>query len=398
MVVTVQGYNKKNNKSKLLVASLASASALMLGDKTLVIQLIDNDMENVENILHHSTTSFYGDEEQSIFADDGIDSILRNVSTAKLSKGDFTTMSTPILSAENRLDVCGITKNTIFTHTILEDRKMEQVKTLIDNAKEVYQNIIILLPACKPEIVKAYNELEQIDKSIYCVRQGYTQKDEVYGKNPIYVITEFEKESVFSVKFSQDVYSEKGKKPVKVHKVSRNLYVADAALKGNLITFVRKNLDLLPTDVNYNWKTDIYNLAKVVFAGEEKQDDAIEELPSHRGFIGNLFGASKKAKAPAKKEEQPKKKVATPVEGAESDLEMIGGDALVAVEVPVVEEEEGFEEIMEEEPPAPVVRKKTAVNRTENTAFEPADVSKETAGEAAPEAEVQPRKKGALQK
>ena len=49
MVITVQGYNGKKNKAACTVASLAAMSAMVKMSKTLIIQLINKDINSAEN-------------------------------------------------------------------------------------------------------------------------------------------------------------------------------------------------------------------------------------------------------------------------------------------------------------------------------------------------------------
>lgn len=80
------------------------------------------------------------------------------------------------------------------------EMKTEQISNLISNAKDVYENIFILCPSNNLAAVKVINELTSIDKSVYCLTQGHTNKAPVYGKDILYVVTDFETSSYFSLK------------------------------------------------------------------------------------------------------------------------------------------------------------------------------------------------------
>ena len=158
--------------------------------KTLVLQLIDKDIDTVEAMMVNlnSRTTFKTDELE--FSDDGIDALLRTVDASKLMKADFDSMCTPVLRMENMLDIATVTKSNAFSSMI--EMKTEQISNLISNAKDVYENIFILCPSNNLAAVKVINELPSIDKSVYCLTQGHTNKAPVYGKDILYVVTDFE--------------------------------------------------------------------------------------------------------------------------------------------------------------------------------------------------------------
>lgn len=107
-------------------------------------------------------------------------------------------MCTPVLRMENMLDIATVTKSNAFSSMI--EMKTEQISNLISNAKDVYENIFILCPSNNLAAVKVINELTSIDKSVYCLTQGHTNKAPVYGKDILYVVTDFETSSYFSLK------------------------------------------------------------------------------------------------------------------------------------------------------------------------------------------------------
>lgn len=180
MIVTFQGYNGKKNGVVSTITAVAAMAAMTKSAKTLVLQLIDKDIDTVEAMMVNlnSRTTFKTDELE--FSDDGIDALLRTVDASKLMKADFDSMCTPVLRMENMLDIATVTKSNAFSSMI--EMKTEQISNLISNAKDVYENIFILCPSNNLAAVKVINELTSIDKSVYCLTQGHTNKAPVYGK------------------------------------------------------------------------------------------------------------------------------------------------------------------------------------------------------------------------
>lgn len=257
MIVTFQGYNGKKNGVVSTITAVAAMAAMTKSAKTLVLQLIDKDIDTVEAMMVNlnSRTTFKTDELE--FSDDGIDALLRTVDASKLMKADFDSMCTPVLRMENMLDIATVTKSNAFSSMI--EMKTEQISNLINNAKDVYENIFILCPSNNSEAVKDVNELPSINKSVYCLTQGHTNKAPVYGKDILYVVTDFETSSYFSLKSVKNMF-EKGNKKQRVMKISHNTEFRDATNAGRVLSFVLKNRDLPPEDVNFMWSEDIKNI------------------------------------------------------------------------------------------------------------------------------------------
>lgn len=285
MVVTVQGYNKKNNKAIQTAATLAGMNAITTGNKTLVLQLIDNDIDTVENELYKVEHVIFGGEPES-FEDKGIDSIIRVIESSKINKDDFSQICTPLLRAENRLDICAPTKNSRFHEKILSN--MSLIEDTLDNAMEVYQDIFIVCPTRKPEVVKAVNELPVVDMSIYCMKQGHKTKDTVYGRKPIYVATEFDDSSVFSLKAMKENYG----KNTEFYKIERNTNVTDAAMKGRLLYMIKKNTDNDKLDINYVWAEDVKKILNKLANIKGTEKTKLLDPKSKAAFVKKLLSSN----------------------------------------------------------------------------------------------------------
>lgn len=128
MIVTFQGYNGKKNGVVSTITAVAAMAAMTKSAKTLVLQLIDKDIDTVEAMMVNlnSRTTFKTDELE--FSDDGIDALLRTVDASKLMKADFDSMCTPVLRMENMLDIATVTKsNAVFIHDRDENRTDQQL-------------------------------------------------------------------------------------------------------------------------------------------------------------------------------------------------------------------------------------------------------------------------------
>lgn len=298
MIITVEGYNGKKNRATMTTAMLASMMAMKKGLKTLVLQLIDPNIDTVEGMLNGTGREKDVLRGQDSMSDEGIDALLREAEVQKLMKSDFDQYCTSILTAENLFDVASITKNGNFT-SFLEARSAT-LQQCVENAMDVYECIIILLPTGMPHISKMVKDMQitvqdengepkkksLVDKSIYCMRQGFMQKCEVSGDDIIYLLTDYDETSRFlgndMAKFfcpKQSVFAKKSTRTERMYKVTRNVAANDASLSGTLARFVRENRQLDPEDSNFVWINDMTKLVGALTGEKEvATDDRWESL------------------------------------------------------------------------------------------------------------------------
>lgn len=293
MIIAIQGYNGKKNKAVMTTAAFAAMLAMTTSETTLVLQFINRDIDCIEGMYTpgNKDGGIFGDVREADFSEEGMDPLMRYVDSTKIMKQDFETMCVAMLKAENLLDVAPVSNSSSFVSTLTN--KEASIEFLLDNAKEVYTHIILLAPTFKDvrsddaKVAKILNELA--DKSIYCVRQGHTQKaPAVYGKNIVYVATDFEQDSEFTLSRLKKQYNTSTeytllpKKRIPVYKISHNVGCNDAAMSGKLLRFVRSNRQNDITDINHTWSTDIKTLIKAVTGSKEEEDFTWEKekIPS----------------------------------------------------------------------------------------------------------------------
>lgn len=288
MIIAIQGYNEKKNRSVLATACLSGMTALAYGTKTLVIQLVNNDTNAVENMMSASNQSAntFGREESTL-ANECIDNLLSGVSGTRLTEENFTTNCTPMFKTDKLLDVVAISKNKLFT-TVLVNR-LPEVKRIIESATEYYDHIYMLLPTSYDEnnrqAVKELNEMA--DKSIYCLIQGRKLKqDELFGRDIIYLLMDYESESQFSVKATKKLFCESGQR---MYKINHNVACNDASMSGELLEFIRSNRDLSTADVNYDWSEDVKRIVKNLINVSEKEEvlPAWEKITGENAMFAN---------------------------------------------------------------------------------------------------------------
>ena len=276
MIITVQGMNHKNNKAVQTVSTLAGMDSLVNGNKVLIMQLINPDIDTADNTLNKNTDILYGSEKSS-FAETGIDSLLRICSGTVIGANEFEQLCTPIRKTKFALDVCEISKNVEFTKTVVS--RVEDIKEILNSATQVYQNIYILVDSKDDDVLKTVNELDVVNRSVYCLRQGHMNKGAVYGKNIFYIVTDYHEDSEFSIKAMKNAYVSR-KEPI--YSLAFNIHATDASMKGRLIHFILHNMNNEKTDVNYEWcksvKDILIAIENMKEAKEKTSNKDIEEF------------------------------------------------------------------------------------------------------------------------
>lgn len=308
MIITVQGYNGKKNKSIMAASSIAGMMSMYKSSRTLVLQLINKDIDTVEGIMigQVKQTNTFGGE--NTFIEQGIDSMLRIADTTRMTKSEFDMQVTPMLRMENLLDVTINSKSNDFIASFGqgETGKEKALLNILDGAREVYDNVIVLLPSTNPSFTKMVNE--KADQSVYCIRQGYHLKGEVYGKQIVYLVTDYEPESNFTLKTMKKEFCQH--RSDKMFKLTKNIGCCDALMTGQLLNFMRKNRKLTETDINHQWAEDLRALADYL-TDDEKTDTSEKDWETPELFLEQKLDMEKKQRKRSREKEPIETKVIT---------------------------------------------------------------------------------------
>lgn len=276
MIITFTGFMNETNKSNRAIALASAMCSLTKGTKTLVLQLCEKDVEPVEHILTGVQDVKAFVDKGLTFTNEGIDGLLRVVDTMKLNKEDFDQMCLS-LRKENRLDIAEMTKNSMFVNSI--PSKLDSIKQILRNATEVYDDIFVLLPSKNEEVIKEINELEIVDRCVYCMNQGTIEKGNVYGYNPVVLLMDYDEDSMYTLRHLRSAM--KLGKHVVTRKIRYSTKAKDAALSGQLLGFIAQNRDLDQDDTNYYWLKDVKEMLADLLGvpeGHLEPDYAFEKL------------------------------------------------------------------------------------------------------------------------
>lgn len=325
-IFTIQGYNGKNNKSKDVAATLATASVYR-DKRNLLLQIIDYDYIGCENILLGGVAKDIGktNERKQVLrehtvGDDGMDAIFCLIDKDRMKRTDFEHYCIPLITdkhnAERKVDIAKISKNSSFLKQAA--RKVDEVEAMVDAASNFYDNVFVLLSAQDTPLNQRVNEIA--DKSVYCLAQGNDIMAQTYGSQIVYVITEYEPTSYFTLTMERKYFCKNGEH---IFKLSHNVGYRDAIKRALLFNFIRDNHVTDEDDVNYIWSRDVdaimdyliadavkeqeFKLMKLFMGTHEKKDfgNKLETAPSaptpylyheRRGFFERLFGQRKKSR------------------------------------------------------------------------------------------------------
>lgn len=295
MIITVQGYYGKKSKAAQTACVLAGMLAMGEGSKTLLLQMVDKDIDTLENMLagiSHNRRAFA--ENENVFTDGGIDALIRTANTTKLTGDDFERLCIPLISSKNMFDVSAVTNAVAFEKQLVT--KEQDLLSLLKSASEVYDYIVMYGPCKQPETTALLNKYA--DKSVYCITQGYKPRKEVPGKDVIYLVTDYEKNSAISFNSIKKEYLASKKKTEKAHvmKLSRDVAVRDAAVMGNLLKFLRDNRNVSEYESTYDWYLDIRKIISYIAGTENPFDKEYhwEKFESNT-FVDGDLGAEAKA-------------------------------------------------------------------------------------------------------
>jgi len=264
MITTITGFNGKKNQSTYATAILSAMCSLNKGTKTLVLQLVNKDTESIEYFLTGVEKATVFVEEGLTFTNEGIDGLMRVADNLKLNREDFDQMCLS-LRKENRLDIAEMSKSSVFVSNLIP--RLDNVTQILKNAQDVYDDIFVLLPSDNEEVIKAVNELEVIDRCVYCIKQGYYQKGNIYGYSPILLVMDYDENSRFTLKALRS--SMKLGRNVITRKINYNVGAKDAAYTNELLGYMLSNRDIEEEDVNYIWYKDVTKLLSDVLGVSE---------------------------------------------------------------------------------------------------------------------------------
>ncbi len=288
MVISVHGTINGNHGADGVVLSCAATALFKLERKSIVLPLCNiNEDRNIEYLAigKEDVSSVYSVADS--FTDTGIDALMRRAEAGRLAIDSFNNCTTPTVRSKNHLDIAGMTKEVDFEQTLFS--RMDAVETIIASAKDVYDDIYLLVHSKNEALTNQIDKLA--DKVITVIAQGRGEKgidlsgyeEDVDGNKKkvrdISVICEdYEEESKFNVAYLRKEYGVKN-----VFVAPHNAQYKDATNTGSVISYISSNSRDNKFDDNDVYIASITKLMEHVLG--IKEVDIRDEIESKKKVV-----------------------------------------------------------------------------------------------------------------
>lgn len=267
MVITVRGTDSNENKAAHMTACLSATGAAKKSRKTLVMQICRK--ANIEDLLIGKRNAEVDIHDIGfIYEDTGMDALMMRIGSVRVQKEHFDACTSSVMEDENMLDIAGPSKRDNFEQLLIEDE--EKFTLLLDQAKDVYDDIYIYASGSNEKLMEMLNK--HSDVSIICIRQGTKEVVKAAHPNSIYLITNYDRDSLYSIRSLRKEY-----KVEKMYGMPYNCEFKDAYNDGNILGFLAKNEKISESDINYLLIDSINNILNLFL--DDKEEEAEEELP-----------------------------------------------------------------------------------------------------------------------
>lgn len=268
MIVSVRDLENNLHDAAAITALIAGVCSVAKSKKTLVLQLTDavSEQESILSILSGKEIRENSIRDLYNFQDDGLDAILLRAETADLSKEHYDETVTKLLNRENMLDVLRPTAKT----SLVDMVKPNHLKMVIQNARDIYEYIFIMIPGNNRTIMELTKELA--DENIVIIPQGkYTGEIKVENGTNL-IVKEYEADSRFDLAGMRKKYGVK-----KIYTVPHNVGFRDAVIMENLLDFVLTNRKSIREDDNYLLTASVSSLlSRFVSADMPLEDEEVQ--------------------------------------------------------------------------------------------------------------------------
>ena len=270
MIVMFQGTNIANNEAIEAACIGATMSAAKYNRKTLLLQLTSMNERSAEDVLigkEKKENEIY--TETFRYSDTGIDALLRRASTSKLTKDTFDKTCSPLLKKhENMLDIAAVTQQVDFEVNL----SVKDARTVFKHAKEVYDNIFVILNGTNTAIMQEMLELADIYVTSFPQKPVKEEFNQFTKENQrsIKVITDYETESAYSMMYLKKLYGDK-----KIYILPHNSKYRDNCMAGTLLNYILKNMNDTREDDNFTFMKHVIDMMEGIMGKE----DWNEEIP-----------------------------------------------------------------------------------------------------------------------
>lgn len=278
MIIIIRGSDWNHNKAAHTTALLAGCGSIKRTRKSIILQFCNR--VPIDNILIGKRLRETDIKEVGfMFEDTGVDALCRRLTKERLQKEVFDSCCTPILNAENLLDVATESKKERFEDELIAHPA--DIESLIKQTADFYDDVYIFANGKNPAFCEAIEKAIKVEnlpsKTFVCIRQG--MKEEVSGaEDPCYIVTGYDENSTFDLKYLKNLY-----KTRKIFNIPYNTEFKDAYNNGALMGFIGKNEHISSDDINY----PLFKAIDAILNEFGDQNEEIDDEPDNYENLEN---------------------------------------------------------------------------------------------------------------
>lgn len=258
MVILFRGTYRSRNNAPQSLALFAGMTVVKYARKTLILQMASRYSVE-EYLMGKQMRDQIIKNEMNMFDDVGIDALLRRVETQKLDARHFSSFCQELYAEPNMFDMAFKSKKDDFEEEILSREK--DVARLIEQAKEIYDDIYILIDGKNEKLSEMMNNL--VDIVFVCVPQGHHEDFPTNSEKTRILVTNFDSRSSYDLKSMGKRYS-----VGEIAHIPFNIMYRDYCFSQNLIRFIMTNDKVGPDDDNYDIIDSVCTIIEKIHDGK----------------------------------------------------------------------------------------------------------------------------------
>lgn len=279
MIFLFQGDKARGRLARADMALLAAVEKFKT-DKKVLVMSFKNYLpgSNLEDFMEEDTSIDTNGNpiglQDSAFADDGIDALLRRAESGMLKKDNFDHCVTPLQKVYHGLDVLHTTKEPGFEKTLTG--RWSHIEKILNIAESLYDYIFVYASLDNGPFLEKLNDMAT--KIVMVVRQGKKLDEPLFNQkvhNKIAIlIADYEAESAWDKNKFKKMYNSNN-----IFTFPHNVEFGDAKEMGKTLWFAATNINPGKNDSNYNLITDAKKLVSWLDGSSQETSIHMADMP-----------------------------------------------------------------------------------------------------------------------
>lgn len=278
MLITFVGTDKGNNSAKKAAALTAGLLSLSNGNRVCLLQLGYDTKDMVSLLIGKEKTESAVSVLDTFGTTEimkGLDALMSKANTESILSADtLYSAADAMITTENRFDVMLGSKKESFDTELKSNMKFASLKKVLTSmtasendveAEIPYDFVVLYIPNNCPRL----GELVALsDINVCCVRQGEREEPLLNDTKNVFLITHYETESVYDVKYIKKAYAKDCSK-AQVFPMLHNVSFKDACMGMNLRKWLVKNYAITEDDDNYEFVSKMQKFVNYISDTEQ---------------------------------------------------------------------------------------------------------------------------------